>query len=575
MPRSLYRILASGAVLLALVSGASAQTLQQDDDGDHAVAGGVCGTQLFNDGREAEMLANTARINPAAYRQIVERAKGHGERAIASVGEPFTFSVQNRVTGAFDQVNATLVYDGIQARIWVDDVDSARIKPATIAQLARGLDTATGAKSRNPAKGIIENDKEVYGDTPKDWEVDGKTDFLLTDIQDGSTGGGFVAGYFSPYDQLDVEGSNRMNLLYIDSRQGLASGVNALLSTIAHEFQHLIHYDKNKNSDVLFNEGCSEVASILCGYKDRSNTTYLGNTNVSMFKWNYNDNTKVLADYERAMTFVHYMREQYGEAFLTSFVKAQPSGMSRINSALQSMGKTGDWQSTLKSFAVANYLLKSYADSRYIYQFQLSSSVAKPATTYDSSFAATGSVSLQPYASSYVYYKNPGGLKVRFKSSLSYTVMAMLYKGSTPLDVIELKNNTDYTLNDGGQYDRIVFAVVNLVSSNQSVSWTADHVALGVEDEEAATGALAVTSVAPTPSVAQTTIAFNTASAGPVTMQLFGTDGQLVRTLIDGDRYEAGAHTLGLDVSSLPNGAYILRVAQGKSVGSRVMMVMK
>ena len=49
----------------------------------------------------------------------------------------------------------------------------------------------------------------------------------------------------------------------------------------------------------------------------------------------------------------------------------------------------------------------------------------------------------------------------------------------------------------------------------------------------------------------------------------------LLRTLIDGERYEAGAHSVGFDVSSLPNGAYILRVAQGKAIGSRVMMVMK
>jgi len=577
MSGSLNRIIASGALFLTLATGASAQTLSHDDT-DHDAPGIICGMELTNNEHRDEALANTARTNPELYRQIIASTKMPNRRAIASVGDEHTFYSLDYATNQYFEVTATLVYDGILARIWVDNADTARVKPTVISQLARGLDSVSGTKSRNPAKGIIENDKEVYGDTPKKWEIDGKTDFLMTDIQDGQTGGSFVAGYFSPFDQTGSSGSNMMNLLFIDSRQGLSAGVNALLSTIAHEFQHLIHYGKNPSSDIVFNEGCSEVASILCGFKDRANTTYLSNTNVSMFKWNYNDGSKVLADYERAMTFMHYLKEQYGEQFLTKFLVTRSSGMQRVTDALKAIGKTATWQDALKSFAAANYLVKSYNDSRYIYQYLLSSSIAKAATIYDSAFAANGSVSVQAYAASYVNYKNPGGMKIRFKSSQNYSVMAMMYEGTTPSNVVELSDNTDYTFNDDGRYDRIVFAVVNLSSGVNSVSWTAEHVALGVEDNEgavAATAKLAVTAIAPTPSVGQTTISFNTVSSAPVTMQLFGVNGELVSTLVDGERYEPGTHQVMVDAGTLSNGAYVVRLVQGTTSESRVMLVMK
>src|SRR5205823_11173394 len=124
-----------------------------------------------------------------------------------------------------------------------------------------------------------------------------------------------LAGYFYPYDQQDVAGSNRMNLLYIDDNEGLNGQTNqiptagsqnatisSLLNTLAHEYQHLIHYGRRSGSEIVYNEGCSEEASILNGYQNRANTLYYKNTNVSMFSWPSPDETNgdvILGAYER------------------------------------------------------------------------------------------------------------------------------------------------------------------------------------------------------------------------------------------------------------------------------------
>ncbi|MDB5032764.1 MAG: repeat protein [Chlorobi bacterium] len=574
MHRFLYRFVAFTAFFAVLGTVVHAQTQISDDRDNTDGVAGTCGMMRFSEIDPRQALAATARNNPDLYRNMMARARSGNDRSVAS-GQTMVFYTLNRSTNQFDAVTATLVYDGHLARIWVDQVDSSRVKPATVAALAKGLDSATGSKSRNPAKGIIDNDIEVYGETPKDYEVDGKTDFLLTDIKDGMSGGGYIAGYFSPYDQGSESGSNERNILYIDSHEGLQGGVSSLLATIAHEFQHLIHYGRNPYSEVMFNEGCSEVATVLCGYTSRSNSNYLSNTNVSFLYWNYDNGTKLLADYERALTFMYYMKEQYGEPFLNSFVGTESNGFTRINDALKAIGKSPDWQGTLKSFSVANYVLKDFSDSRYVYVNRLSNTIAKAATTYDTAFASSGSVSVQPYASSYIQYKNPGGLKVRFKSSGTYGINAILYKGSIAVDVRELKNNTDYSFSEKGLFDRIVFAVVNLGNNAQSITWTAEHIALGVDDAVSQASGVAVTSIAPTPTSGHASVAFESTGSAPVTLQLFNTNGELVRNLIDAERYESGTHQIGVETGGLSNGVYVVRLVQGDRTASRVMVVVR
>ncbi|MEP7219757.1 MAG: hypothetical protein ABI876_12625, partial [Bacteroidota bacterium] len=294
-------------------------------------------------------------------------------------GDEYPFFVRDRNTNQYATVNATLMYDGRYAQIWVDNVDTVRVKKATIATLGKALDSSTAASSRNPSQGIIQNDIDVFGNYRDQFSQDGKIWFLMTDIKDGFSGGAFVAGFFSPWDQTSQPGSNQLNMLYIDSHEGLGSqspsNLRDLMNTLAHEFQHLIHYYTNNQSEVFFNEGCSETASIINGYANRDNSGYLANTNVSLFRWTYEDATGnlILADYARAMNFVYYLYDQYGEGFLHAFNQTRSTGMKRIDDALNVIGVPPSWQEILKGFAVANYSIKNVDYFRYRYN--------KPITT--------------------------------------------------------------------------------------------------------------------------------------------------------------------------------------------------
>ena len=71
----------------------------------------------------------------------------------------------------------------------------------------------------------------------------------------------------------------------------------------------------------------------------------------------------------------------------------------------------------------------------------------------------------------------------------------------------------------------------------------------------------------------RSSIAPHTPGAAATTVQIFDTRGALVRTLVDGERYEAGQHELALTTDGLPTGAYMVRVSQGSRSASHVLVV--
>jgi hypothetical protein len=577
------------SAMMALMMIMSAHAQQHTDNHSTHSAGIVCGSDWMNEVSHDEMLANTARNRPETYRRIMAMASEKRQNLStlgAAEDEPeWEFKVSNRVTNQYDFITGVLVWEGKYARIWVDKADWTNASRKTaiskfLPSLQRALDTASGATSRNKNQGIIQNDEEVYGPAPSrfaaDWDF--KTNFLMTDIKDEVVGG-FVGGYFSPTDQFpaaEKPASNEMNLLYIDSKDGLAGGINALASTIAHEYQHLIHNGFNRNSDIVFNEGASEVASILNGYMDRDNRNYLANMNLDMFRWSHDDGTKLLVDYSRAMTLIHYFTEQFGELFLSSLLKSQVTGMDRLGEAMSGSGHGSDWKGAMKGYAVANYLQATGPYDAYKYRTSLRGGAAKVTRTYTGqTFFSDTSLQVEPYGTHYLLFNNPqGALKFRTHADRDYTVMTMAYRGSTII-VGELEHDKDQWFGEWGAYDKVVLAITNLSGSQQFVSLSASHLTLGVEDESAAVAGLTLLGNTPNPVQGTTTIAFAVPHGEAVTLQIYNTHGELVTTLIDGERMEAGEHQVRFQADDLVNGYYIARLRQGDRTASSPIIIVR
>ncbi|MDR1046525.1 MAG: hypothetical protein LBL64_02015 [Treponema sp.] len=156
----------------------------------------------------------------------------------------------------------------------------------------------------NVDSGVAQNIADVYESkihgpitgtfgTIMDVDENGKVIFLLLDILDGSTGGGYIAGYFYSLDMMKKSEdpkaqayySNEADMLYIDTKPGLQS-MSSLYSTMAHELQHLINYSNTaakdgREPDVWINEGLSTAAEFIYGRNlSRPNDIYLSGSSI-------------------------------------------------------------------------------------------------------------------------------------------------------------------------------------------------------------------------------------------------------------------------------------------------------
>lgn len=394
--------------------------------------------------------------------------------AVPQLGAQRSFWVIGSSQEEYERLSATLVYDGRLARIWVDNRDTARIDAVVLRELARSLDTATPAGSRDPAKGIIENEQDVFGKSPTRFKAGGKDDFLLFDIPNASAEGLMLLGYFHTKDQYsrkEVPMSNELNMLYIDSREGMRS-VRQLMSTIAHEYQHLIHFGRNPHSERFYTEALSELATVITGFH-LSNRDYMAHTNSPLFRWNETDAVMSQVDYQRGLTLMRYLHEQYGERFIHSLVDADGEGVARIEQALRSAGYSSDehaWQDILTRFAVANYL-QNDGEGVLGYASTARMSLTRPMVADIGSIPAAyrpSSMRLEPYGSSYFQFESPRELDVAVSATEGYRVVAITYADGSVR--VESLSSGRYRLGDpNGGVDRVVLAYISLSEERQVV----------------------------------------------------------------------------------------------------------
>jgi hypothetical protein len=130
-------------------------------------------------------------------------------------------------------------------------------------------------------------------------------------------------------------------------------------STIAHEYQHLIHNDWNPGDDTFMNEGCSMYAEYLCGYGiDPSYlNSYFYTPDNSLTIWGDQGDINILADYGVAALWTIYLSDHYGGAATISyFVDNGVPGIGGVNVALAHFGYKQRFDDVFHDWRLANLL---------------------------------------------------------------------------------------------------------------------------------------------------------------------------------------------------------------------------
>ncbi|NTX00137.1 MAG: hypothetical protein HGB35_09510, partial [Geobacteraceae bacterium] len=191
---------------------------------------------------------------------------------------------------------------------------------------------------------------------------DPKITILLLNIRDGFNGaGGYVAGYFDPGNEYPLSAnpfSNQREMFYLNINPILtdtgAVTANDFYTTLAHEFQHMIHWEQksrllNKDDDTWLDEAMSEAApTYLYGPSCSRLYEYEKDPSNSLTIWNDS-----IYDYSIAYMWSQYYKDQFGGTIFKEIMQQNSIGITSVNSALTATGSTRTFASTFYDMSIA------------------------------------------------------------------------------------------------------------------------------------------------------------------------------------------------------------------------------
>ena len=151
--------------------------------------------------------------------------------------------------------------------------------------------------------------------------------------------GNSVAGYYSStdeYSRLAHEYSNEKEMFYLNA-DIISLDDPGLAGTLAHEFQHMIHWAHDSNEETWMNEGSSVLAELLTGHTpQRFDLAFGANPDVQLNAWSTSGGgSESVPHYGAAFLFLYYYLERFGETATRALVAHQDNGLAAMDAALQ------------------------------------------------------------------------------------------------------------------------------------------------------------------------------------------------------------------------------------------------
>ena len=260
------------------------------------------------------------------------------------VGAQKSFWITNVDTNENSQVQATLRYVTGHAYFWVED--NVRYNAADLKALADTFENK-----------IYPTDREFFG---SEWTpgVDGDPHLY---ILYASGLGSSIAGYFSSTDEYTpgvhkYSNAHEMFMLSADN-----TGLNETFTygVLAHEFQHMIHWYRDRNETTWMNEGFSDLAMFLNGYDvGGTDQLYVMNPDIQLTYWPTDPN-QTGPHYGAAFLFLTYFLDRFGETATKALVAEPSNGMVSIDQLLADLEASQRGLAKLLFVAVSETLISA------------------------------------------------------------------------------------------------------------------------------------------------------------------------------------------------------------------------
>jgi immune inhibitor A len=267
------------------------------------------------------------------------------------IGQRQTFWVSDeQLSDTYFQVEATLRYVTPHVYMWV--ADGLSLDQAGIEKAADEFE-----------EHIYPTNHKYFG---SEWSP-GVDDDVHIHVLNASLPS--VGGYYSSNDEYPRTVnpfSNEKEMVYINASY-VEPGDEEYGSYLAHEFQHMIHWNVDPNEDTWVNEGCAQTAETLNGY----------DAWIGAFLWQPDTQLTAWADeiedsgpyYDASHLFLYYFAERFGPDLMRELTATEADGMEGFDEVLAESGAGLTAEAVFKDWLIANFLNDtSIGDGRYGYR---------------------------------------------------------------------------------------------------------------------------------------------------------------------------------------------------------------
>jgi hypothetical protein len=307
------------------------------------------------------------------------------------IGDLETYWVADWPEGGYSLITTTLECRTERAQFWVE----------------RGLDIDTNALCESARRFEERVLPAVCNTLGQDWNDEGK----IINVVNGRIPG--VGGYFTSADKYPRSVSpysNYGDILYINAN-AVPPGSSQYEGTLAHELQHLVHFDQDGNEDCWVNEGASELAMALAGYPDWR-FAFAQSPDTQLNYWD-DGGVEIAAHYEASYLFLEYFRQRAGGHLIQELIACPENGAKGFDRVLEDNEAGMTFEDLFVDWTVTNYLDDpSVGDGRFSYHdidFQVAS------THKHFLYPVYREASVSQYAADYICLEmGPGDVELTF-----------------------------------------------------------------------------------------------------------------------------------------------------------------
>ena len=431
------------------------------------------------------------------------------------------------------------------------------------------------------SQGIVQLDVEHFGTIPDELDQDRHVYIFYSAL--GSFAGSVFDGYFSVYNEMteaqaQAQGahSNEVEMFYMTCYP-LAPAAPERLSVLAHELEHMIHWNMDENEDTWVDEGCAEVAMWLYGLPDPI-TGFPSNPDDNLLVWG-----QQWTDYIETYLFMMYLHDQYGGADMIRTLVAEPqNSTSGVEQALNDMGYSDlMFQDVFVDWTVANFMDDiTYANGIYGYF-----SIDLPAftcVTHNTYPVPESGRTVNSWATDYYKFTNGYSLETLFDGAddTEYGLPFVMKNGGIYSIIFGELGAGNITSNEfpgfGIDYPEVVMVVARTSSGGSSnYRYSADAFASGITESAPISqpNIFSLSSIYPNPFNSTTTISFEIPTAGNVRLTVYDVLG---RKVLQSEYFipTAGAFRIPISPNGWSSGIYWLNLGfQGKEVMGKMILM--